>query len=192
MRSLSLCSSSIALALLASSGHATARVLPASPCPWCDASSTGGPPDTLVVDPRASSATWSAAGAPARHGTVGISSGLLVSRHEVLTTGRFTIDLSNLHDGQPAASFITRGAARVGPARWRVTGDLTLHGVTRPLTFDADVRWPEPGHMVASGAFRVRGTPFGLTLDTSGPAGDELLVNVTLDARRRAAVATAQ
>jgi polyisoprenoid-binding protein YceI len=168
----------------------------------------GGPPDSLVVDPRASSIRWKGTALGSRDssaGTVNIESGLLVIRHEKLTSGTFTIDMRSVamagaptfipasrRIGErqviaelfnvvryPRAQFRSTGATRIGQARWRVTGDLTMNDVTRPITFDADVAWPETGHMVATSI---------LTIDRGEwrVAGREpIQLAITLDARRK-------
>jgi polyisoprenoid-binding protein YceI len=182
------------------------------------ATAFGGPPDSLVVDPRASTIRWKGTRLGSRDssaGTVNIESGLLVIRHEKLTSGTFTIDMrsvamagaptiipASLRIGErltvaelfdvirhPRAEFRSTGAVRVGEARWRVTGDLTMNDVTRPITFDADVAWPETGHMVATSIFtidrrewRVPSAPAGRV---KSPADDAIQLAITLDARRK-------
>jgi len=37
----------------------------------------------------------------------------------------------------PAVTFVSTGVERTGPNTARITGDLTLHGVTRPVTIEA-------------------------------------------------------
>jgi polyisoprenoid-binding protein YceI len=168
----------------------------------------GGPPDTLVVNPRASTIRWKSAGlgsSDSSAGTVNIESGLFVIRHEKLTSGIFTIDMRSValagaptivpasrRGGErlriaelfnvmrhPRAEFRSAGAERIGQARWRVTGDLTMNDVTRPITFDADVAWPETGHMVATSIFSVNPGEWRI-------AGREpIQLALTLDARRK-------
>jgi polyisoprenoid-binding protein YceI len=36
----------------------------------------------------------------------------------------------------PTATFVSKTIERTGPASGKMTGDLTIHGVTRPVTFD--------------------------------------------------------
>jgi polyisoprenoid-binding protein YceI len=36
----------------------------------------------------------------------------------------------------PTATFVSKTVERTGPASGKMTGDLTIHGVTRPVTFD--------------------------------------------------------
>ena len=180
----------------------------------------GGPPDSLVVNSRASTIRWKSARPGARDssaGSVNIESGLLVIRHEKLTSGTFTIDMRRVAMAgaptivpaswrgrdprlvgelidvvrHPRAVFRSTDATRIGQARWRVTGDLTMNDVTRPVTFDADVAWPETGHMVATSSFsidrrdwRVPNAPAEKVQDAGG---DSIELSITLDARRKPA-----
>lgn len=169
----------------------------------------GGPPDTLVASPRASSIRWRATGfggRGTREGTVGLASGMFVLRHEQLTSGAFTIDMRSLDlalrgatafhvERYPTAEFRSSGAKRTGPATWQVSGDLTMRGITKPLTFETSVRWEELGHMVATSAFTIDRREWGLGTGDAGLAGvvadNEIAISVSLDARRKqAAVAT--
>jgi polyisoprenoid-binding protein YceI len=183
--------------------------------------SAGGPPDTLVANPAATSIRWKGTARGTREGSVRLASGLFVIRHERLTSGTFTIDMRSVavagapiiapasrrigeHLAGPAffdaaryptAVFRSTGSRRVGQARWQVTGDLTLHGVTRPLTFETDVRWAELGHMVATTTFTIDRRQFGVGTGGSGLADelldDDIQLAISLDAsRKQARVAT--
>ena len=180
----------------------------------------GGPPDSLVVNPRASSIRWKSVRPGSRDssaGTVDVESGLLVIRHEKLTSGTFTFDMRRVAMAgaptvvpaawrvgerllvaelvdvvrHPRAVFTSTGAERVGQARWRVTGDLTMNDVTRPITLDADVAWPETGHMVATSTFSIDRREWRMPSAPAGRAqraGDESIqVAIVLDARRKPA-----
>jgi polyisoprenoid-binding protein YceI len=179
----------------------------------------GGPPDTLVASPGASTVRWRATAFDGRTrvgGTVRLSSGMMVLRHEMLTSGRFTIDMGSIttdrgadaraitrHDQEagryasaflmkrwPTAVFTSSGMERVGPSRWRVSGSLAMHGRSQPLSFDADVRWVETGHLVATSTFTIDRRRWGIAPRDSSLANrlvdDVMEVSVTLDARRRA------
>jgi polyisoprenoid-binding protein YceI len=169
----------------------------------------GGPPDTLVVNPRASTIGWRGTGLgglAVRTGTVGMASGMFVIRHERLTSGTFTVDMRSV-DGSlrgpelfdvaryPTAVFNSTGMKRVGQTRWQISGDLTMRGVTRPITFDSDVRWEELGHMIATSRFSIDRRQWGIGSRDAGIADDVvdqgIQLSITLDARRKqAAVAT--
>lgn len=185
----------------------------------------GGPPDTLVANPAASSIRWKGTGFGGRgtsEGAVKLASGLFVIRHEKLTSGTFTIDMRSIEVGDtpateplprrglrdqlrsaeffdvaryPTAVFRSTGARRIGPARWQVTGNLTMRGVTKPVTLDTDVRWAEVGHMIATSAFTIDRQRWGVAYRGSQFAddlvGDDIQLSLTLDAhRKQASVAT--
>jgi polyisoprenoid-binding protein YceI len=169
----------------------------------------GGPPDTLVANPAATSIRWRGAGfggRVTRDGTVQLASGMLVIRHQQLTSGTFTIDMRTLDaalrtpdyfdvERNPTAVFRSSGMKRIGPARWQVAGDLTMRGVTKPITFDSDVSWPELGHMVATSTLTLDRRQWGVASRTPGLAGavadNDIQVTIALDAsRKQARVAT--
>jgi polyisoprenoid-binding protein YceI len=205
--------SAVSLTLSASSGIAS-RADGTAPA----ATAVGGPPDSLVVNPRASSIRWKGTGLGSRDssaGTVNVESGLIVIRHEKLTSGTFTIDMrsialagapsvvpaarrigerllvSELLDvmRHPRAVFRSTEATRIGQSRWRIAGDLTMNDVTRPVTFDADVAWPETGRMVATSALTIDRREWRLPVAPAGSAkeaGDESIqLAITIDARRK-------
>lgn len=177
----------------------------------------GGPPDTLVANPRATSIHWkgtAAAGRTAQEGSVALRSGMFVIRHEMLTSGSFSIDMRSLAmqgtgilhpaasrvvrgrlsgpayfdgDRYPAATFVSSGMQRIGPSRWRVSGNLTMHGVTRPLSFDADVQWVGLGHLVATTTFPLDRRAWGVGDSGASMVDDVLTVTVRLDAQRKTA-----
>ncbi len=61
-------------------------------------------------------------------------------------------------DRFPEISFRSTSAEAVGGSSWKVQGDLTLHGQTRPIT--VDVR-QEGGHYL--GSAQIKQTDFGMT-----------------------------
>jgi hypothetical protein len=169
----------------------------------------GGPPDTLVVNPRASSIHWKGSGfggRAVREGTIGMGKGMFVIRHQQLTSGVFTVDMRQLDAAlrgedffdvarNPGAHFHSTGMKRVSENRWEVSGDLTMRGVTRPISFLTDVRWEELGHMVATSTFTIDRREWGIGTCGAGIANDVadpgIRLTITLDARRKQpAVAT--
>lgn len=170
---------------------------------------SGGKADTLVADPRATTIRWRGTGLGGRgvrEGTVGLASGMLVIRHEQLTSASFTIDLRSL-DGalrgadyldvarHPTATFSSTGAKRIGTSRWQVSGDLAMRGVTKPITFDTDVRWEEVGHMIAVSTITLDRRQWeigsGAPAIANAAVDHDIRLSVSLDARRKqAAVAT--
>jgi polyisoprenoid-binding protein YceI len=191
-----------ALALAASPTH---RIPAAAP----PAAYRGGPPDTLVVNPRASSIRWTASGLggrAVREGTIRPGRGMFVIRHQQLTSGVFTVDMRQLDATlrgedlfdvarHPGAQFNSTGMKRVGENRWEVSGDLTMRGVTRPISFLTDVRWEELGHMIATSTFTIDRREWGIGTRGAGVtdavADPGIQLSITLDAQRKqAAVAT--
>ena len=160
----------------------------------------GGPPDSLVVDAAASSIRWKSAQpgtARAREGRVAFTSGLFVIRHEKLTSGVFVVDTKRSDTARPSiATFRSAGATRVGPARWRVRGDLTMNTVSRTIEFDTDVSWAGVGHMIATSTLTVDLRQWGAPRNAAAPATDlpdgDVQLSLTLDARRKQAKVAAR
>jgi polyisoprenoid-binding protein YceI len=182
---------------------------PAAMAPAAVAAHPGGAPDTLVVNSGASSIHWKGSGLggrATREGTLGMGKGMFVIRHQQLTSGIFNVDMRQLDASlqgedlfdvahNPGAYFSSTGMKRVGETRWEVAGNLTMRGVTRPLTFEADVRWEELGHMIATSTFTIDRREWGIGTRGAGIANDiadpGIQLSITLDARRKqAAVAT--
>jgi polyisoprenoid-binding protein YceI len=70
-----------------------------------------------------------------------------------------------------------------------------MRGVSRPVAFEAQVRWEELGHMIATSTFTIDRREWGIGTRGTGVANDVvdsgIELAVTLDARRKqAAVAT--
>jgi len=97
----------------------------------------------------------------------------------------------------PRMTFASTGIERAGEARYRVSGDLTIRGVTRPVVLDVEdggrAKHPMVGDMRAG--FSVRGSilrsDFGLTwnavLETGGVAvSDKVEIDLELQAFRAA------
>ena len=94
---------------------------------------------------------------------------------------------------------ITFRSTRVEPtdtARWKVTGDLTIHGVTKPVVLDTHFlgQGVHPFSKKASAAFRaetvVDRSQFGVTwnaaLDTGGPyLGERVNISIVILAARQ-------
>ena len=91
----------------------------------------------------------------------------------------------------PAIVFRSTGIEAAGEGEWKVTGDLTIHGVTRPVVLNVEGPAPEgkdPWGNIRSGASattRIKRSDFGLTwnaaLETGGfLVGDELKIELEL------------
>jgi polyisoprenoid-binding protein YceI len=92
----------------------------------------------------------------------------------------------------PTVSFrstrIAAGTISARGADLRIDGDLTLHGVTRPVTVPARVTLDGDGSLTARGTFTVKQTAFGIEPVTAGGGTvrvrDEVDVTFVLKARR--------
>ncbi len=88
-------------------------------------------------------------------------------------------------DRFPTASFKSKSLKLTGDNRADLTGDLTLHGVTRPVTiavdFGPDQRISDGHPLVFSARFQIRRSQFGIT-KSQLLAGDriELLIEASL------------
>jgi hypothetical protein len=169
--------------------------VPCSRGPSSLAVATGGPPDTLVVQPSESRIHWQGASfrGPGKHqGDVKVVSGMIIIRHQKLTAGTVAVDMRNIDARFPAAVFSATDAKRTGDSTWQVSGNLSMLGLTRPLTFSTDVRWIEVGHMIATANVVLDRAGWGVAYRdarlTNEPADGDLALSITLDARRKGSV----
>lgn len=102
----------------------------------------------------------------------------------------------------PTIRFKSRKIARAGDGEWKVTGDLTIHGVTKEVVLDAEGPTPEGKdpfgntRIGASGSTKIKRSDFGLTwnaaLETGGVlVGDDLKIELEVSAIRSESAATA-
>jgi polyisoprenoid-binding protein YceI len=94
----------------------------------------------------------------------------------------------------PAITFVSTKIAG-GDGEWKVTGDLSIHGVTRQVTLDVEGLAPEakdPWGNIKSGASAVTkisrkdfGMEFNMVLETGGVmVGDEIAITLELELLR--------
>lgn len=90
----------------------------------------------------------------------------------------------------PAMTFVATKVARAGERRLQVTGELTLHGVTRPVVLDvegptAEVKDPAGNQRVgASATTRINRKDFGLNWNKAMEAGGVLVgdeIDITIE-----------
>jgi polyisoprenoid-binding protein YceI len=91
----------------------------------------------------------------------------------------------------PTITFVGTGATATGANSGKVTGDLTIRGVTRPVTLDVTLNktglYPYVDNYVAGVSARttVRRSEFGMTYAVeNGWVGDEVAVIIELEAIR--------
>ena len=82
-----------------------------------------------------------------------------------------------------------RELAASGPGTFEVTGDLTLHGVTKPLTLKISKSGEGKNQMGKpivgiDTTFAIRQSDFGMT-KMVGPVGDDVWINVSIEAGKK-------
>jgi len=106
-------------------------------------------------------------------------------RDNDLRSGRFFAA-----DSFPELSFTSRSVQRAGEGRLRITGDLTMHGVTRPVTLDVEASAVQSGQRGRRVAFTATVTvdrkEWGMTFSPLAEgirtAGDEVRITIDLEA----------
>ena len=93
-------------------------------------------------------------------------------------------------DKYPAISFVSTAVASDAEGKGSVTGDLTLHGVTRPVTLDVTFNGWGPGLLGAgtrmgfSGVGRIKRSDFGIN-NVRQWAGDDVDLNIEVEFVRK-------
>jgi polyisoprenoid-binding protein YceI len=92
----------------------------------------------------------------------------------------------------PTITFKSTKVEADGPNKWKMTGDLTMHGVTRPVVLDVEGSGPSiqvMGHTRAgaSATTKIKRSDFGLTwnkaLETGGVlVGDDIAISIDVEA----------
>ena len=96
----------------------------------------------------------------------------------------------------PAITFKSTKVEAAGPGKWKVTGDLTLHGVTKPVVLDvegagAPIHDPMGNTRAgASATTTIKRRDFGLTwnkaLEAGGVmVGDEVAISIDVEAIKK-------
>jgi polyisoprenoid-binding protein YceI len=99
-------------------------------------------------------------------------------------------------DKFPTISFKSTRVEADGPGKWKVTGDLTLHGVTKPVVLEvegtgAPINDPMGNTRAgASATAKIKRSDFGLTwnqpLETGGVmVGDEVAISIDVEAIKK-------
>ena len=92
----------------------------------------------------------------------------------------------------PTITFKSTKVEADGPNKWKVTGDLTLHGVTKPVVLDvessgAPISMMGKTHAGASATTKINRSDFGLTWNKAMEAGgvmvgDEVAISIDVEA----------
>jgi polyisoprenoid-binding protein YceI len=94
----------------------------------------------------------------------------------------------------PTITFVSKKSESAGDGRFKVTGDLTMHGVTREVVLDAEGPSPQitQGQSVrigASATTKVNRRDFGLQynrlVEGAAVVGDEITITLDVEATRR-------
>jgi polyisoprenoid-binding protein YceI len=96
----------------------------------------------------------------------------------------------------PKIAFTSKKVAPVGDSEWRVTGDLTIHGVTREVVLDVDGPTPEvkdPWGNIKIGATAITkldrrdfGLVWNVALEAGGVlVGDEVAIQLEVELTRQ-------
>ncbi|MGD0119391.1 MAG: YceI family protein [Candidatus Binatus sp.] len=95
----------------------------------------------------------------------------------------------------PTITFKSTKVEAAGPGKFKVTGDLTLHGVTKPVVLDvessgAPVKVMGGLHAGASATTKINRSDFGLSwnkaLETGGVVvGDEVAISIDVEAIKK-------
>lgn len=130
--------------------------------PFLSTAHTSGPVDKYVADVTSSEITWKGYKVTGQHdGTVDLKNGTLIFENNLLIGGEFVIDMTTIKNSDmagsggaakleghlksddffsvtnhPAANFKITKVIPYGTAgNYRVAGDLTIKGITKPIKF---------------------------------------------------------
>lgn len=154
--------------------------------------------DTYKVDTDKSTLTWIGKKVVGGHnGTINLQSGSLLFNGKKLAGGTFVIDMTSIKDADKSARLeghlknddffgadkfttstlvikkVTGNGSTVS-----VTGDLTIKGVTNPVTFPANIAWNTDGSVTATAEkIVVNRTKYGIKYRSEGilDIGDKMI-----------------
>jgi polyisoprenoid-binding protein YceI len=93
-------------------------------------------------------------------------------------------------DSFPEITFVSRSVETAGPDRLRITGDLTMHGVTRQEVLDTEVggvfSTPRGRRVAFSATTTLNRSDFGMTfsaiVEGVRVVGDEVRISIDVEA----------
>ena len=118
------------------------------------------------------------AGGGAAHGTLTLQAGSLDTAHAKRDKHLRSGDFFDA-EAHPEMVFTTRSIAPAGTDTVEVAGDLTIRGVTQPLTFTARLTDAGPAAVTITADLPVRKLDFGMTWNWMGSLKDPAHVLVT-------------
>jgi polyisoprenoid-binding protein YceI len=168
--------------------------------------------DVYTVDTERSTIDWSAKKVVGGHvGKVNISSGTLIQNEKGLKGGNFVMDLANLSsdserltthlksddffsvDKHPSSKFEITKVTSAGADRVNISGNLTIKGITHPLTFPASVKQQKGVIVAVANGVRVDRTKYDIKYRSKSFFGDigdkaiddEFELNINLTAKKK-------
>ena len=167
--------------------------------------------DVYTVDVTNSSIGWSAKKVGGGHtGTVKITEGSLVYNGKSLQKGLFVMDMSSITsdnarvtthlkspdffsaEKNPSSKFEITKVTAAGKERVNITGNLTIKGITHPLTFPATVKQGKGVVVAVASGIRVDRTKYDIKFRSKtffGDIGDKAIddefeLNINLTAKK--------
>lgn len=167
--------------------------------------------DVYTVDLTNSSIGWSAKKVGGGHtGTVKITEGSLVYNGKSLRKGLFLMDMSSITsdnarvtthlkspdffsaEKNPISKFEITKVTAAGKERVNITGNLTIKGITHPLTFPATVKQGKDVVVAVASGIRVDRTKYDIKFRSKtffGDIGDKAIddefeLNINLTAKK--------
>ncbi len=168
--------------------------------------------DVYSVDLERSTIDWSAKKVIGGHvGTVKIASGALIYNEKGLKGGNFVMDMANLTsdnerltthlknddffsvDKSPSSKFEITKVSAAGTDRVNITGNLTIKGITHPITFPASVKQQKGVIVAVASGVKVDRTKYDIKFRSKSFFGDigdkaiedEFVLNINLTAKKK-------
>jgi polyisoprenoid-binding protein YceI len=167
--------------------------------------------EVYTVDTSKSTIGWSAKKVGGGHtGTVNITEGSLIYNGKTLEKGMFSMDMSSItsdnarvtthlkspdffsSENNPKSKFEIIKVSSAGKDRVNITGNLTIKGITHPLTFPATVKQANGVVVAAASGIRVDRTKYDIKFRSKtffGDIGDKAIddefeLNINLTAKK--------
>lgn len=140
----------------------------------------------VAIDVDKSTVTWVGKKITGQHdGTIALQSGKLIMENNALTGGVFTIDMTTINcqdlsgggkeklEGHlksddffgvatyPTATFMITDVASKASGEYNVSGNITIKGVTKPISFTTQMS-EKDGKMMATADITIDRTEFGI------------------------------
>lgn len=166
----------------------------------------------LTVDPAASSIAWLGNKVTGKHnGTIRISNGTLNVQDGKLKGGKFTVDMTSITNQDitdtaykakleghlkaadffdvakfPEATFEITSVTEAAPNKVTIAGNLTLKGVSKNITFDADVIESTATSFKAKADFNINRLDWGISYPGMKDDAISKEINLKIDLQAKA------